>query len=82
MSTDTPQSPEVSTLSYEAARDELRRIVQALETGSAPLEETLQLWQRGEDLAKHCRQILENAQRKIEAASSASATAEASEALQ
>lgn len=65
------QAPEASTLSYEAARDELRRIIQVLETGSAPLEETLQLWQRGEDLARHCRQVLASAQRKIDAAGTA-----------
>ena len=39
-------------ISYEAARDELAEVVSALETGSATLEESLKLWERGEELAK------------------------------
>jgi exodeoxyribonuclease VII small subunit len=35
--------------SYEAARDELAEIVESLEDGSATLEESLKLWERGED---------------------------------
>lgn len=59
---------DTSGLSYEQARDELVRIVSTLETGSAPLEETLRLWQRGEALAHHCQQILTAAQKKIDEA--------------
>lgn len=55
----------VADLSYEEARDELRGIVQALEAGSAPLEETLALWKRGEELSRRCRQILQEAQRAV-----------------
>ena len=36
-------------LSYEAARDELAEVVEALESGSETLEESLKLWERGED---------------------------------
>lgn len=67
----TPSSNEptpIDNLSYEAARDELRKIVQGLETGSAPLEETLQLWQRGEELVKYCQHILLSATRTVAAA--------------
>ena len=35
-------------LSYEQARDELAEIVESLESGSATLEESLALWERGE----------------------------------
>ena len=35
-------------LSYEAAREELAEIVESLEDGSATLEESLKLWERGE----------------------------------
>lgn len=54
-----------TALSYEQARDELIAIVRALETGSAPLEETLQMWERGEVLAARCQQILSAAQQRL-----------------
>lgn len=65
---------EVSELSYEQARDELRVVIQNLESGNAPLEQTLELWQRGEDLAKRCRSILQQAQKKISEATSEEVT--------
>jgi exodeoxyribonuclease VII small subunit len=55
-------------LSYEQARDELDEIVQSLESGSATLEESLALWERGEELAKICGQWLDGAKAKIAAA--------------
>lgn len=55
----------VEKLTYEQARDELKVVIQNLEGGNAPLEQTLELWQRGEDLAKKCKDILEQAQKKI-----------------
>lgn len=55
-------------LSYEQARDELMRVVQQLESGGAPLEESLDLWERGEKLAAICQQRLDGAKAKIEAA--------------
>ncbi len=64
----TPDFAPVESLSYEQARDELRSIVQSLETGSAPLEETLKLWQRGEELSRHCQHILGAAQKRIDQA--------------
>ena len=42
--------------SYEEARDELAEIVESLEDGSATLEESLKLWERGEELAKICQE--------------------------
>lgn len=57
-----------ASLSYEAARDELARVVQQLEAGGATLEESLQLWERGEELAKVCQQWLDGAKAKLDAA--------------
>lgn len=51
---------------YEEARDELRQIVVSLESGSAPLEETLKLWKRGEELAKYCQGVLDDAKKLVE----------------
>ena len=54
-----------SKLSYEAARDELAEIVESLEDGSASLEESLKLWERGEELAKICQEWLDGANEKL-----------------
>ena len=59
------QLPDPQSLGYEAARDELVRIVQTLEGGQAPLEDTLSLWERGEALAARCSQILDGAQARL-----------------
>jgi exodeoxyribonuclease VII small subunit len=55
-------------LSYEAARAELREIVAKLETGGQPLEESLALWERGEQLADICQRWLDQAGAKLDAA--------------
>ncbi|MEI6476878.1 MAG: exodeoxyribonuclease VII small subunit [Actinomycetes bacterium] len=54
-------------LSYEAARDELSEVVTSLEAGGATLEESLKLWERGEELAKICQEWLDGAKAKLEA---------------
>jgi len=63
--------------SYEEARNELRQIVSALESGGQPLEESLRLWQRGEQLAKVCQDWLDSAREQLDAAIAASEQAEA-----
>ena len=68
-------SPDVSELSYEQARDELVRVVGELEQGSATLEESLALWERGEALANRCEEWLLGAKARLEAARSASTAA-------
>jgi exodeoxyribonuclease VII small subunit len=55
-------------LSYEQARDELISVVQRLESGGAPLEESLALWERGEQLAAICQEWLDGARARIAAA--------------
>ena len=61
---------EAKKISYEAARDELPEVVESLEAGSATLEESLKLWERGEELAKICQQWLDGAKAKLAAAKS------------
>ncbi|MFE3943165.1 exodeoxyribonuclease VII small subunit [Streptomyces sp. NPDC059118] len=56
------------TLGYEQARDELIEVVRRLETGGTTLEESLALWERGEELAKVCRHWLEGARARLDAA--------------
>ena len=54
--------------SYEQARDELVEVVRRLEAGGVTLEESLQLWERGEELAKICQDWLDGARARLEAA--------------
>lgn len=61
--TQTQESP----LSYEQARGELVEVVQRLEAGGSTLEESLALWERGEELARICREWLEGARARLDA---------------
>lgn len=56
---------EVDALSYEAAAAELDAIVARLEAGNIPLDETVQLFERGQRLAAHCNQLLDAAELKV-----------------
>ena len=51
---------------FEDVQRELEEIVQRLESGEAPLDEALRLWQRGEELYRLCRDRLDAAEGKIE----------------
>jgi exodeoxyribonuclease VII small subunit len=59
-----------TALSYEQARDELVEVVRQLETGGTTLEESLRLWERGEELATVCQGWLDGARARLEAARS------------
>ncbi|MEJ6489069.1 exodeoxyribonuclease VII small subunit [Leucobacter sp. USCH14] len=61
-------APDPASLSYEEARDELIQVVGRLEQGGATLEESLQLWERGEALASRCEEWLLGARQRLEAA--------------
>lgn len=73
---DTEAGAELSTLTYEQARGELVRVVQQLEAGGATLEESLALWERGEELARICREWLEGARLRLDAVLEAEAEEE------
>lgn len=53
-------------LSFEDALKELENIVGALESGKAPLEDSIQSYERGMALKQHCEKKLSAAQEKIE----------------
>lgn len=55
-------------MKYEQAREELATIVSQLESGSATLEESLKLWERGEELAQICQEWLDGARKKLDSA--------------
>ena len=58
--------PEIETLSFEAALAQLEGIVRSLETGTAPLDESIELYQRGDRLKRHCEARLKAAQARID----------------
>ena len=53
-------------MTFEEAQQELEAIVQRLESGEAPLDEALKLWERGEELYRFCKERLDAAEGKIE----------------
>lgn len=66
----TPSAP-VDQLSYEQARDELVHVVGELEQGAETLERSLELWERGEALARRCEEWLIGARQRLDAARAA-----------
>ena len=56
---DSPRPP------YEQARDELIELVKRLEAGGLTLEQSLALWERGEELAAICEEWLEGARARL-----------------
>ena len=56
------------TTSYEQAREELAEVVRRLESGGLTLEESLTLWERGEELANLCQHWLDRARERLAAA--------------
>ncbi|WP_336032787.1 exodeoxyribonuclease VII small subunit [Geodermatophilus sp. FMUSA9-8] len=66
-----PEQPtqDQPTQSYEQAREELADVVRRLEAGGLTLEESLGLWERGEQLAELCRHWLDRARERLAAAS-------------
>ena len=55
-------------LTYEQARAELEDVVRRLESGGVALEESLALWERGEQLAGICQALLDGARARLDAA--------------
>jgi exodeoxyribonuclease VII small subunit len=55
----------ISQLGYEECRDELIDVVRLLEQGGLGLDESLQVWERGEQLAKRCEEHLAGARKRV-----------------
>ena len=66
--TDTPHEAGEPPIPYEQARDELISVIQRLEVGGTTLEESLTLWERGEQLAEICQHWLDGARSRLAAA--------------
>ncbi len=59
---DTP----IETMSFEAALEELERLVARLESGQASLEDSIALYERGATLKAHCDARLKSAQMRVD----------------
>lgn len=57
---------DIDALSFEQALAELERIVGQLESGQAPLEQSIELYERGAHLKAHCEKRLEAARLRVE----------------
>lgn len=64
---DSPvQANDIKAMSFEAALRELEGIVGKLESGQAPLAESIAIYERGEALKAHCEALLKQAEMRIE----------------
>jgi exodeoxyribonuclease VII small subunit len=61
-----PDPADIASLSFEQALAELESIVQELESGQAPLERSIEMYERGARLKAHCEARLEAARLKVE----------------
>lgn len=59
------QNAEIEALSFEEAFRELEALVEQMEAGNLPLEETIRLFERGSLLARHCQDLLDKAELKL-----------------
>ncbi len=61
-----PEAKDIAALSFEDALSELEKIVAELESGQAPLERSIEMYERGARLKAHCEQKLEAARLRVE----------------
>ena len=61
-----PDPADIASLSFEQALAELEAIVQELESGHAPLEQSIEMYERGARLKAHCEARLDAARLKVE----------------
>jgi exodeoxyribonuclease VII small subunit len=63
--TDT-NTTDIAALPFEKALQELETIVSRLERGDVPLDESIKIYERGEQLKAHCEQLLRKAELRVE----------------
>lgn len=56
----------IENMNFEQALAELEKIVGSLEQGNVPLEQSIEIYGRGESLKKHCQTLLKSAEDKVE----------------
>ena len=60
------EQPDVDQLSFERALSELEAIVARLEQGDVPLEQSIELYEKGERLKRHCDHLLKAAEARVD----------------
>ena len=58
-------SEQEKTMTFEQAMARLEEIVRAMERGDAPLSQTLELFEEGTNLVRHCTKTLDDAQQRV-----------------
>lgn len=64
--TEHEANADIAALTFEQALAQLEKIVQDLERGDVALEESIELYSRGEALRQHCDTVLKRAEAKVE----------------
>jgi exodeoxyribonuclease VII small subunit len=62
----TAEAEDIATMPFERALAELESVVDKLEKGAVPLEESIAIYARGEALKKRCEELLKSAEQRIE----------------
>ncbi len=62
----TEGTPDISQMTFEDALRALEEVVKQLESGEVPLDDSIDLYERGEKLRQHCQARLDSAQARIE----------------
>lgn len=57
---------DIKAMSFEQALEALERIVDDLERGDVPLDQSIRIYERGEALKAHCDRLLKSAEDKVE----------------
>jgi exodeoxyribonuclease VII small subunit len=57
---------DIKVMSFEQALEALERIVDDLERGDVPLDQSIRIYERGEALKIHCDRLLKAAEDKVE----------------
>ena len=57
---------DIKAMSFEQALEALERIVENLERGDVPLDQSIRIYERGEALKAHCDRLLKAAEDKVE----------------
>ena len=60
------ENSDVRKMSFEEALAALESIVQDLEGGEVPLDQSIAIYERGEALKKHCSELLKAAEDRVE----------------
>ena len=62
---DKKKDKAIEALSFEEAFGELQTLVEQMEAGNLPLEDTLRLFERGSLLSRHCQDLLDKAELRL-----------------